>query len=130
MHYDGGGHCPLHYAAALTDASDLMLLLLEFGADPNEVNDDLCSPLFAACQANNFVGASLLLDSGANPRTKNRQGLTPLDYVPDYQEWIDSDYFSEEMCARMKAYSLKHTRDLVRAISKKASFDERKSKLF
>ena len=70
-------------------------------------------------------------------------GLTAFDFISDFEEWIDCGYFSEEIKARLKgsvvykvflrtmsrkkltswspltAYSLKHARDLVRAITKK-----------
>ncbi|KAK2566816.1 Poly [ADP-ribose] polymerase tankyrase-2 [Acropora cervicornis] len=45
--------------------------------------------------------------------------LTAFDFITDFEEWIESSYFTEEMRARLKAYNLKHARDLVRAISKK-----------
>ncbi|CAH3027343.1 unnamed protein product, partial [Porites evermanni] len=46
-------------------------------------------------------------------------GLTAFDFISDFEEWIECGYFNEEIKARLKAYSLKHARDLVRAITKK-----------
>jgi len=92
---------------------------LSFDADVDALNDDACTPLFYATQSNNLYAASLLLNHGANVRSRNLQGLTAFDFITDFEEWIESSYFTEEMRARLKAYNLKHARDLVRAISKK-----------
>lgn len=56
----------LHLTAGLSNASDLLELLLSFDADVDAMNDDLCSPLFYAAQANNLYAASLLLNQGKN----------------------------------------------------------------
>lgn len=114
-----GGNTALHITSGLTNAADVLELLLCFDADVDAPNDDLCTPLFYATQSNNLYAASLLLSHGANVKTRNLQGLTAFDFISDFEEWIDCGYFSEEMRARLKAYSLKHARDLVRAISKK-----------
>jgi len=52
-------------------------------------------------------------------------GLTAFDFILDYDEWIECGYFSDEIRARLKAYSLKHARDLIRAISKKVKAPRR-----
>jgi len=114
-----GGNTALHLTAGLSNSSDLLELLLSFDADVDAMNDDLCSPLFYATQSNNLYAASLLLNHGANVRSRNLQGLTAFDFISDFEEWIECGYFSEEIKARLKAYSLKHARDLVRAITKK-----------
>ncbi|RMX55734.1 hypothetical protein pdam_00015503 [Pocillopora damicornis] len=93
-----GGNTALHLTAGLSNASDLLELLLSFDADVDAMNDDLCR---------------------ANVRTRNLQGLSAFDFISDFEEWIECGYFSEEIKARLKAYSLKHARDLVRAITKK-----------
>ncbi|CAH1786443.1 unnamed protein product [Owenia fusiformis] len=113
------GNSGLHYAASMSGNTDVLDLLLDYGADIDGYNDDLSTPLFFATQTNNQFAASVLVERGANVRTKNSQGLTAFDCILDYDEWINCGYFSEEIRARLKAYSLKHARDLVRAISKK-----------
>lgn len=113
------GNTALHLTAGLSNASDVLELFLCFGADVDAVNEDLCSPLFYAAQANNMFAASVLIEHGANVRSRNLQGLTAFDFITDFEEWIDCGYFREEIKARLKAYSLKHARDLVRAITKK-----------
>ncbi|XP_022088281.1 uncharacterized protein LOC110977993 isoform X2 [Acanthaster planci] len=114
-----GGNTPLHYAAGMTGPTDILELLIEYGADVDAVNEDICSPLFFATQANNYYGASILLQAGANVRHKNLQGLTAFDCILDFDEWLECGFFTDEIKARLKAYSLKHARDLVRAITQK-----------
>lgn len=114
-----GGNTALHITSGLSNAADVLELLLSFDADVDALNDDACTPLFYATQSNNLYAASLLLNHGANVRSRNLQGLTAFDFITDFEEWIESSYFTEEMRARLKAYNLKHARDLVRAISKK-----------
>ncbi|KAL8614249.1 hypothetical protein ACOMHN_026466 [Nucella lapillus] len=114
-----GGNSALHYAASLSGPTDVLEMLLSFGADVDVLNSEASTPLFCATQANNQFAACVLVSQGANVRQKNGQGLTAFDYIVDFEEWIDSGYFSEEIKARLKAYSLKHARDLIRAISKR-----------
>ncbi|XP_071809537.1 uncharacterized protein [Asterias amurensis] len=114
-----GGNTPLHYAAGMTGPTDILECLIEYGADVDAVNEDICSPLFFATQANNYYGASVLLQAGANVRHKNLQGLTSFDCIIDFDEWLECGFFTDEIKARLKAYSLKHARDLVRAITQK-----------
>ncbi|XP_071830490.1 uncharacterized protein [Apostichopus japonicus] len=114
-----GGNSPLHYAAGMTGPTDVLNLLVEYGADVDAINEDHCTPLFFATQANNFFGAGGLLLAGANVRHKNFQGLTAFDCILDYDEWLECGCFTDEIKARLKAYSLKHARDLVRAITQK-----------
>ncbi|XP_048588484.1 uncharacterized protein LOC116619849 isoform X3 [Nematostella vectensis] len=113
------GNTALHLSAGLSNASDVLELFISFGADVDAVNNDLCTPLFYATQANNMYAASMLIEQGANVRMRNLQGLTAFDFISDFEEWVDCGYFTEEVKARLKAYSLKHARNLVRAITKK-----------
>ncbi|XP_071956727.1 uncharacterized protein [Antedon mediterranea] len=115
-----GGNTPLHYAAGmLGGSSDIMGLLLQYGAEVDAVNDDNCTPLFFATQANNQFATSVLLANGANIRHRNKQGTTPFDCIVDFDDWLECGFFTDEVKARLKAYSLKHARDLVRAITNK-----------
>ncbi|XP_041366840.1 uncharacterized protein LOC121381572 [Gigantopelta aegis] len=113
------GNSALHYAASLPGSTDILETLLAYGAEADCVNDDGCTPLFFATQANNQFAACVLIAQGTNVRQKNFQGLTAFDNIVDFDEWIDSGYFTDEIKARLKAYSLKHARDLIRAISKR-----------
>lgn len=55
---------PLHYASGMTGPTDVLDLLIEYGANVDAVNEDHCTPLFFATQANNFFGAGALLLAG------------------------------------------------------------------
>ncbi|KAH3877689.1 uncharacterized protein LOC127872130 isoform X2 [Dreissena polymorpha] len=114
-----GGNTALHYAAGLSGPSDVLELLVSYGAEIDIVNEDGCTPLFFATQSNNKFAACVLISQGANVRQKNSLGLTAFDYIVDFEEWIECGYFTEEIKARLKAYNLKHARDLIRAISKR-----------
>ncbi|CAC5404439.1 unnamed protein product [Mytilus coruscus] len=114
-----GGNCALHYSAGLDGSSEILELFLSYGADVDPINEEGRTPLFYATQANNQFAACVLLEQGANVRQKDVHGLTAFDYIVDYDEWIECGYFTDDIKARLKAFSLKHARDLVRAISKK-----------
>ncbi|KAK7491465.1 hypothetical protein BaRGS_00017294 [Batillaria attramentaria] len=114
-----GGNSALHYAASLSGPTDVLEMLLSFGADVDVLNNEGSTPLFFATQSNNQFAACVLITNGANVRQKNGHGLTAFDYIVDFEEWIESGYFSDEIKARLKAYNLKHARDLIRAISKR-----------
>ncbi|XP_052800686.1 uncharacterized protein LOC128231667 isoform X4 [Mya arenaria] len=114
-----GGNKALHYAAGLSGPSDVLELLVAYKAEIDVINEEGCTPLFFATQSNNKFAACVLISQGANVRQKNSQGLTAFDYIVDFEEWIECGYFNEEIKARLKAYNLKHARDLIRAISKR-----------
>eukprot|EP00794_Sanderia_malayensis_P010823 gene10823-11975_t len=114
-----GGNTPLHLASSQHHMTDILPLLIQYGADVNAYNDDHFTPLFFATSKNNQHGAKFLLDNGADLRLRNYQGLTAFDLIQDYDEWIASGQFDDDILARLKAYSLKQARDLVRAISKR-----------
>lgn len=117
--YHPGNNSSLHYAASLSGEADILELLLRYDANVDALNDDGETPLFFATKSNNKFAASTLIDRKANYRHKNNMGQTAFDYIIDYDEWIECGYFDDEIKARLKAYNLKHSRDLVRAISKK-----------
>ncbi len=48
----------------MTGPTDILELLVEYGADTDAINDDHCTPLFFATQANNYYAASALLQAG------------------------------------------------------------------
>jgi hypothetical protein len=98
---------------------DMMEALLRYDVDCDVVNEAGSTPLSIACQCNNMAGAKLLIERGANVRAMNARGLTPFDYISDYEDWIKNANLGDEMVARLKAFSLKQTRDLIRAISEK-----------
>ncbi|XP_065056315.1 uncharacterized protein LOC135684610 [Rhopilema esculentum] len=119
------GNTPLHLAASQRHMTDVLELLINRGSDVNALNEDRHTPLFYAARTNNLNGAKILLENGADFRVRNYQGQTAFDLIPDYDEWIESQYFLGDILARLKAYSLKQARDLVRVISKKIQNAER-----
>ena len=54
--------------------------LIEYGADVNEMSEDL-SPLMIAARYNKVEILKVLLASGANPSVKNDKGFTALKYA-------------------------------------------------
>lgn len=118
-HNYGEGNTALHFVAANKDMSDILKLLIARNADVDSLNVEMFSPLFFATQNSCIYNACILIMNGANAKVKNLQGLTAFDFVIDFDEWINSGYFDEETQARLKAYSFKHSRDLVRAITRK-----------
>jgi ankyrin repeat protein len=54
--------------------------LLEYGADVNEISEDL-SPLMIAARYNKVDILNVLLANGANPNAKNEKGFTALKYA-------------------------------------------------
>lgn len=77
---------------SLGNKRDLQLTqaLLDLGTDPNvrvsEDNDrDLPTPIFSACYKTPcdiaLKGIQLLIEYGANPNTKNKEGKLPIDFI-------------------------------------------------
>ena len=54
--------------------------LIEYGADVNELSEDL-SPLMIAARYNKVEILNVLLSNGANPNVKNEKGFTALKYA-------------------------------------------------
>lgn len=125
--YEGGEKC-LHLAVQMSGPTDVLEILLEAGAKVDSVNDCKETPFFHAARNQNFYAASLLLESGASIKAKNISGLTPLDYISDFDEWISCEYFSDEIISRLKAFQLKHEREFVRLISKKIQTEAKPAK--
>ncbi|OAQ61284.1 Pfs, NACHT and ankyrin domain-containing protein [Pochonia chlamydosporia 170] len=69
---------PLLSTAAMGEDFATVSLLLDFGADPSDFDEDLCTPLHIAVEKENFDIAKLLLDHGANPSAVDHNGVTPL----------------------------------------------------
>lgn len=86
----------------MSGPTDVLELLLAYGAEVDAPNVEHATPLFFACQCNNHVAASILLTHSANVRSRNTQGLTAFDFIMDYDEWIETGYFTDEIRARLK----------------------------
>ena len=79
-----GGLTPLHFAVRHGYA-DAAALLLERGADINQLTGDSTSPLLMALVNGHYDLAKVLLDRGANPTLASENGVTPLYAVLNVQ---------------------------------------------
>ncbi|KAA0178538.1 hypothetical protein FNF27_00386 [Cafeteria roenbergensis] len=68
---------PLVNWAALTAQNDLLRMLLDQGASPNNLDSHGETPLGAACHQSNCVGIRMLLAEGADPSIPDRFGQLP-----------------------------------------------------
>jgi type 1 glutamine amidotransferase len=67
--------------AVLRNKTDIAILLLESGADPNSVDPSQRTPLHLAVERNNPVVAAALLKAGAKPNQRDKNGWTPLHHA-------------------------------------------------
>ena len=88
---DGGGLTPLAYAAR-EGCLDCARVLVESGADVNQLTLYGWSPLLVATQNRHYKLAEYLLDHGANPNLANKGGWTPLYLATDNRNIESGDY--------------------------------------
>jgi len=88
---DGGGLTPLVYAAR-EDCLDCARVLVEAGANVNQVTNYGWTPLLTATQNKHYKLAAYLLDHGANPNISNKGGWTPLYLATDNRNIEAGDY--------------------------------------
>lgn len=94
----GGDLKPLHFAAE-HGPTDIVILLLAHGANPNSRTKYKVTPLHYAAQGGNIVIAKLLIKFGAIVDSTDDEGKTPLD-------WIEGkDWASPSMIALLKVES-------------------------
>jgi type 1 glutamine amidotransferase len=67
--------------AILRNKTEIAILLLESGADPNSVNASKRTPLHLAVDRNNPAIATALLKAGAKPNERDNDGWTPLHHA-------------------------------------------------
>lgn len=67
--------------AVIRNKTEIVLYLLEAGADPNTVNASQRTPLHLAVDRNNPVVAAALLKAGAKPDVGDSDGWTPLHHA-------------------------------------------------
>jgi type 1 glutamine amidotransferase len=67
--------------AVLRNKTEIALLLLESGADPNSVDASRRTPLHLAVERNNPAVAAALLKAGAKPNERDKDGWTPLHHA-------------------------------------------------
>ncbi|KAI8781208.1 hypothetical protein BgiBS90_018559 [Biomphalaria glabrata] len=113
------GNMSLHHAVKSNSLTDIVELLLSYGAVIDSPNNDGISPLMMACKANNIIAAKILIQNGAAIKSRNIRNLSAFDFISDYEEWIGSGYFSNDIVSKLKACSFKQTRELIQTISKR-----------
>jgi cytohesin len=65
-------------SAAIQGQAGAVRVLLEAGAAPDTIHDDIPTPLICAVEYRHAETFQLLLEAGADPERKNTDGLTPL----------------------------------------------------
>jgi ankyrin repeat protein len=88
---DGGGLTPLVYAARANDLESVKVLL-EAGADVNQVTAYGWSPLLVATQNRYYKLGAYLLDHRADVNLANKGGWTPLYLATDNRNIESGDY--------------------------------------
>ena len=88
---DGGGLTPLVFAARQGDLESVKVLV-EAGADVNQVTQYGWSPLLTATQNKYYKVGAYLLDHAANPNIANKGGWTPLYIATDNRNIEGGDY--------------------------------------
>ncbi|XP_068129763.1 uncharacterized protein [Hyperolius riggenbachi] len=116
---DNKGNSVLHFAALYAENYEILKLLLSHGADVNLQNCDSITPLFNAVFTSNFHGASLLIDSGANLKHQDNEGLTAFDHIKNIDDWIESGIFSNDINEVLRAYELRQCVQLVKWVDYK-----------
>ncbi|KAJ5963696.1 uncharacterized protein N7479_003572 [Penicillium vulpinum] len=82
-----GGWVPL-ISASLNGSVDIVLLLIERGADVNVLDNDGKTPLYSACRAGHIEVVRILLDKGADIDYQSQQRSTAID-VASYNGYLD-----------------------------------------
>jgi ankyrin repeat protein len=88
---DGGELTALVYAARL-GSIDVARVLLDAGADVNQVTRYGWSPLLAATQNRNYQLGKFLIEQGADVNLANKGGWTPLYLATDNRNLEGGDY--------------------------------------
>ena len=88
---DGGGLTPLVFAAR-QDCLECAKVLLEAGANVNQVTHYGWTPLLTAIQNRHYKMSTYLLEHGANPNIPNNGGWTPLYLATDNRNIEGGDY--------------------------------------
>jgi uncharacterized protein len=88
---EGGALTPLIFAAR-QDCLECARLLLDAGADVNQLTRYGWTPLLTAIQNRHYKLAVFLIDRGANPNLANKGGWTPLYIATDNRNIEGGDY--------------------------------------
>lgn len=88
-----GSFSPLHIAS-YNCSLDIIDLLIESGANPNERNDRGETPLHVAARRNCFAGAVSLIEAGADPQAKDKKENIALNLI--HKSRKDFSYYMEK----------------------------------
>ena len=85
---DDGGSTALHRAAEHPgpDTSALVQFLVDAGLNVNQANDRGTTALMLAAEQGHVRVVRFLLDKGADPRLRNSDRMTALDFAQDYKQ--------------------------------------------
>ncbi len=79
------GYTPLHYACNSSVNNEVILLLLEYGANPDARSNDKGTPVHWAVSAGNITKLEYLTQYGANLNLQDLKGNTPLHWAVHYK---------------------------------------------
>ncbi len=84
-----GQHTLLHFACGFDRGTEVVVALLQNGANPNAINHNSNTPLHLTAQRGSDPQVvMLLLDAGAQLAARNDKGETPLDAAIDCGNWV------------------------------------------
>ena len=75
------------HLAALYGRTDFCKFLLDFGASVDQLGEDSYTALMLACQDEHVETVRLLLEYGADPNRKNKEGYSPYSLIPSYSKY-------------------------------------------
>jgi Ankyrin repeats (3 copies)/Ankyrin repeat len=79
------GYTPLHYACNSSVNNEVVLLLLEYGANPDARSNDKGTPVHWAVSTGNITKLEYLIQYGANLNIQDLKGNTPLHWAVHYK---------------------------------------------
>jgi ankyrin repeat protein len=78
-----GGITPLHWACNSSE-DEIVMLLLELGANPNAISNEKGTPVHWAISESNLIKLGYLIQYGANLDIQDDKGKTPLHWAVIY----------------------------------------------
>jgi Ankyrin repeats (many copies)/Ankyrin repeats (3 copies) len=75
-----GGVTPLHWACNSSE-DEIVMLLLELGANPNAISNEKGTPVHWAVSKSNLIKLDYLIQYGANLDIQDEKGKTPLHWA-------------------------------------------------
>lgn len=123
--------CDLHkskaifHAAACPHSEAALKLLIEKGADVDQLDTRGYTPLFAAVAAHSLVNVKLLLESGADSRLQPKRGLSLSEHA--FACWGEVANLSNEAVSKTKQRQAENARAIIELLG---GFDSKQSKQY